>query len=511
MKIKLISLLLLITALLAACTGAIESAAPGAAPVIVTETSTPTPSGPTPTPLPVRETYIPGQLVSYTAQSGDTLTALAARFNTTVEEIREANPVIPDNATTMPPGFPMEIPIYYRTFWGTPFKIIPDSQFVNGPAAVEFDTTEFASQYPGWINSYSEYAQDEMRTGPEIIDLVATNYSISPRLLLAISEYLSGAVTSPTLPVASSEYPLRFRSGRYQGFYRQLIWTANYLNEGYYEWRNGALLEMELPDGTLERPDPWQNAATVTLQHWFSVIMPIEQYRFAISPDGLAQTYTNLFGDPWPENEPHIPGSLAQPEMLLPFSAGQVWAYTGGPHTAWGDGEPLAAIDFAPASDLSGCYTSNEWVTAMADGLVVRSEPGFLLLDLDMDGDERTGWVIFHLHIDGRDLVPEGTMVSAGDPLGHPSCEGGNSTGTHIHLARKYNGEWINADSVVPFTFEGWEVRGGGDEYEGTLVRYEQVINACECATKDTNVQASGSFSGISIAPLPTITITPTP
>jgi len=42
---------------------------------------------PTPTPLPTRPVYIPGELVEYNAQSGDTLPALAAHFNTTVQEI----------------------------------------------------------------------------------------------------------------------------------------------------------------------------------------------------------------------------------------------------------------------------------------------------------------------------------------------------------------------------------------------------------------------------------------
>jgi hypothetical protein len=58
------------------------------------------------TPAATRPAYYPGELVGYTAQTGDTLPALAARFNTTVDQIREANPAIPDDATTMPPGMP---------------------------------------------------------------------------------------------------------------------------------------------------------------------------------------------------------------------------------------------------------------------------------------------------------------------------------------------------------------------------------------------------------------------
>ena len=68
-----------------------------------------TPIAPTPIPAPTsgRPEYRPGELVDYIAQNGDTLPALAARFNTTVEEIMEANPIIPREATTMPPGLPV--------------------------------------------------------------------------------------------------------------------------------------------------------------------------------------------------------------------------------------------------------------------------------------------------------------------------------------------------------------------------------------------------------------------
>ena len=72
--------------------------------------------------------------MDYIAQTGDTLPALAYRFNTTEREIREANPNIPAEVTTMPPGMPMKIPIYYEPFWGSPYEILPDSLFVNGPA-----------------------------------------------------------------------------------------------------------------------------------------------------------------------------------------------------------------------------------------------------------------------------------------------------------------------------------------------------------------------------------------
>lgn len=453
-------------------------------------------NAPNPTPLPARPVYTPGELVDYTAQTGDTLPALASHFNTTIEEIIEANPIIPSDVTTLPPGLPMKIPIYYRNFWGLQYQIIPDSHFINGPAVTAFDTTEFVSQYNGWLKKYTEYVEGENRTGPEIIDFIAQNYSISPRILLAVAEYLAGALTSTTLPQDSLTYPLGYRNYHYRGVYRQLIWAANRLNNGYYGWRSGELIEFDSPDSSLERPDPWQNAATVGIQYLFSAILSPDGYQHAIGPTGIAQTYRDLFGNPWETDDPHIPGSLNQPGLIFPFEAGKVWAFTGGPHTGWGTGAPWAALDFAPASEISGCYTSYEWATAMANGTITQPGIGYLALDLDQDGDPRTGWVIFYLHLAGWEKIPDGTIVEAGTSLGHPSCEGGSATGTHVHVARKYNGEWIIVDSAIPFVIEGWLPKQGDLAYEGTLTRFEQTVTACICADQDSNILSTGNPDG---------------
>jgi LasA protease len=434
---------------------------------------------PSPTPFPTRPPYSPGELVEYTAQAGDSLPALAVRFNTSVAEILTANPFIPQDATTMPPGMPMQIPIYFLPFWGSPYQIIPDSLFVNGPAQVGFNTQEFVNQHPGWLKSYSSYVSRENRTGAQVVDLIAKHYSISPRLLLALLEYQGQALTNPNPSSETYTYPLGYNRRHLTGLYYQLDWAADLLNDGYYRWRAGGLTELELKNGRIERPDPGQNAATVTLQHYFSLLYDPESYQIAISSEGLARTYAELFGDPWENHEPHIPGSLVQPDFRLPFEPRKTWALTGGPHTAWGTKLPWSAIDFAPPSLQSGCVESSEWATAVADGVIARSEYGIVVLDLDGDGDERTGWTVFYLHIGTEGRVPKGTVVKAGDPIGNPSCEGGSSTGTHIHMARKYNGEWIPAGSwILPFNMEGWVAQDGAAPYLGSMIRYGTSVTA---------------------------------
>lgn len=444
------------------------------------------------TPLPTRKTYKPGELVEYTAQSGDTLPALAARFNTTVNEILEANPFIPRDASTMPPGMPMQIPIYFRALWASPFQILPDHAFVYSPTSAGFNTAAFVDAQPGWLKNYRVYAGNNWRSGAEMVEYVALNYSINPRLLLAILEYQGGALTQAQPPVRKNL--LGFKRAYWESPYLQLVIAANTLNNGYYGWRSGQVVEFEDTSGTLILPDPWQNAASAAMQYYFAKVFSGEKYRLATSPDGLIQTYKQYFGDPWQDSITLIPGSLAQPEMRLPFPADQVWSFTGGPHTGWGTGAPLAALDFAPPSDKSGCFVPKEdnFATAMADGLIVRSDVEGIVLDLDKDGNEHTGWVIFYLHLASKGRAPLGMEVKTGDFIGYPSCEGGRATGSHVHIARKYNGEWILADSPIPFTLSGWTAHNGNREYLGTLTKGGALVSACECG--DAYTAISGYF-----------------
>lgn len=485
--------LLVLALLLGACQPQVSSLSAGLPEASVEQSPAQNEANPPvelPAPQPTRPIYSPGELVDYVAQTGDTLPALAVRFNTSVSEILQANSFIPQSATTMPPGMPMKIPIYYLPLWGSSYQILPDSLLVNGPAQIGFDTNQFVGERSGWLKDYTGFVSGATRSGAQIVDLVALNFSVSPRLLLALLEYQSGALSQPQIDPLLADYALGNRSWDHKGLYLQLTWAANQLNHGLAGWRAGQLTSIERKDGLLERFDPWLNAATVSLHHYFNQVFSGPDYDLAISANGLAQTYQALFGDPWQADQPHLPGSLVQPELDLPFEPGQAWAYTGGPHTAWGNAMPYAALDFAPPAVAGGCTPTSEWATAVADGLVVRSETGIVVLDLDGDGDEHTGWNIFYLHLATEGRAAVGTWLRQGDPIGYPSCEGGTSTGTHVHIARKYNGEWIAADGVLAFNLSGWIAHNGVRPYAGTLTRFSQTIIACECSNQTSFIQS---------------------
>jgi murein DD-endopeptidase MepM/ murein hydrolase activator NlpD len=194
---------------------------------------------------------------------------------------------------------------------------------------------------------------------------------------------------------------------------------------------------------------------------------------------------------------PIFPPALNQPALELPFEPKVQWNLTGGPHNAWGQINPeiygvshsvYAAIDFAPSTDHGGCEITTAWVVASAPGLVVRSDNGVVMVDLDGDGYEQTGWDLMYLHIASKDRVPKGTWLEVNDRIGHASCEGGVSTGTHLHFARKYNGEWVTADGPIPFILSGWRVVAGDKAYEGKMVRGDQTVIADPVGQKRSNI-----------------------
>jgi hypothetical protein len=125
----------------------------------------------------------------------------------------------------------------------------------------------------------------------------------------------------------------------------------------------------------------------------------------------------------------------------------------------------------------------------MSDGIVARSGADGVVLDLDGDGDERTGWDVFYLHLAATGRVALGKELRAGDYMGYPSSEGGEATGTHIHIARKFNGEWIPASGPVGFNLEGWVVNAASAPYLGTMTRNGVTVIACACSNVYSEVR----------------------
>ena len=79
---------------------------------------------------------------------------------------------------------------------GPDFNIIPDSELVFSPTAIGFSIPETVSQENGFLSGYEELIDGERFSGAEIVKRVSREYSVHPRLLLAVLEMMSGWVRS---------------------------------------------------------------------------------------------------------------------------------------------------------------------------------------------------------------------------------------------------------------------------------------------------------------------------
>lgn len=427
-------------------------------------------------------------LDSHVVQSGDTLYGIALKYGTTVETLLTLNILVDPNVlqvgeTIVLPGLPED---------QTPgIKLLPDARVVRGPGAATFDVTAFILDQPGYIRNVVDIVdtrradgsiRKDLLSAAQVIDRVSVEYSVDARLLLALLEYHAGWLSNPEPDVALQEQP--FDVAR-DGFYRQMAWVADQVNRGYYGWKARGWSVLEFPGVARYLYHPQINAGTAAIQYVLSLMLNTDDWLRAVgSVEGFYGLYFAYFGDPFLNVvDPLVPANLVQPDLTLPFASGETWFFTGGAHGGWGSGSAWAAIDFAPPDErIDGvfCFTSMHWVRAVATGLVVRSADGVVVLDLDMDGDEGTGWTILYLHLAAEGRSPLGTVLNVGDPVGRASCAGGFSTATHLHIARRYNGEWIPADCVQcsaqhsrpVMDLSGWEVVAiPGQEYQGFLER----------------------------------------
>ncbi len=461
--------------------------------VIVTPTIDPQAGTPTPLPpLPIVTVNAPTSVPTldpntfqYITQPGDTPEGLARRFDLEVEQI--PNPYNISPRLLLPTGDLLALP---NTFGSAnnpeaisaPGLLLPDSEIVYSPAATDFSVEEYVRQAGGFLSTYTEPSDSQVLSGAQIVQRVADEMSINPRLLLAVLEYRSHWVLGNPEGAGSQQYPIGFYANTYKGLYKELILVGQQLTIGYYGWRSGKVTSLEYINGTTQRIHPTVNAGTAAVQYLFAKLYnPVDWRAHLYDPARFIAFYTSTFGDPWQRAArvgPMLPYGLVQPELVLPFPAGQPWTLTGGPHISWGVGSPWGGLDFAPAGVEPGCTVSSFWVTSAGPGVVVREAPGIVIVDLDGDGSEQTGWALLYMHIAKKGRVAVGKQVQVDDLIGHPSCEGGYSTGTHTHIARKYNGEWMDADGPLPFVLSGWTAKAGEKQYTGSLVKDDLVVTS---------------------------------
>ena len=445
--------------------------------------ATSTPTAVVPQPRPPGPTVSPDLALEY-AKIGQNqfLSNIAARQGVSVAAIAEQSGI--ENPDLVGVGQGIIIPHPAKNY--TPDEVLlPDSELIYGLGYMDFDVDEFVSSQPGYLASYSMMNEvGETWTGADIVERVALRFSVGPRVLLALMEARSSWVTNPEPDAYDIERPVGHRGGP-GNLLIQLEWAANELNKGFYGWQDRGETAIRFRDGVVARGAPGLNPGTVAIQR----VLARDSNYADIEAELVAfgDAYERLFGAPdLYDAGPVLPAGLEQPDLQLPWAKGEMWYLSGGPHGGWGSGSGWAALDFVPKDAVpGGCIPSDSWATAAAAGLIARNDRGEVLIDLDEDGDVRTGWVLQYLHT--TDRVAEGKTLAAGDRVGRPACDGGAAISTHLHIARRYNGLWVAAAGPVPFDLGGWQATGGF-AYEGGMIGPDgEERTACECRDETVN------------------------
>ncbi len=422
--------------------------------------------------------YDPNTSVSYLTQSGDTLPVVAAHFGVDPGQI--SSPQSLPAQGILPVGQQLILP---KPADGAPYPgmLLPDDALINSPCGRDLDIAAAIHQAGGFLDAYAQEVDNETLTGAEVVERVAWNTSTNPRLLLAFIEFRSHWYTqTPASP--NLTYPLALNTPHYEGLYLELSLAAKLLNSGYYAWRQGQMSELTFSDAISVKIAPELNAGTVGLQYLFSQLYSEPNFETALYGDnGFMAVYHSLFGDPTVcanQAGPLLTSTIQSPVFELPFTPGEIWALTGGLHVDWNTGTPFGALDFAPVTGEPPCVVSRAWVLASASGTVSRVGDGIVQIALTDGNRQPTGWEILYMHVAAKDRVTPGTQVKTDDPIGHPSCEGGDATGTHVHIARMYKGEWIGAGSPFPLVLSGWTAVPGEKQYQSALIKGDQVVDS---------------------------------
>ncbi len=435
---------------------------------------------------------------AHVVADGETITIIASAYQISKNALIEENQLKDPDLISV--GQNLSIPAQIPDFQDAGVQLLPDERLLYGPASTNFEVTAWVADYSGgYLANYLEptptpvpgagkvsTAPFSPRSGVEILRQVSIQNSIDPRVLIALMEFQTKSVSAGKPNGNQKNSAIVHKGTYYEPLARQLAWAADTLNYGFYYWKMNRINQWILADDTVVSVAPDINPGTAALQYLFSQIFGKDDWMYAVSKNGFLFTYQQLFGEtgsvfPYQNNPESVP------PLELPFAPGEIWSYTGGPHVGWASGTPWGAVDFAPP-DAVGCSLSNYWVTAAAPGSVVYSQDGLVIQDLDGDDDLRTGWTLIYLHMEIRDRIEAGSEVKTGDRLGHPSCEGGIANGSHVHLARRYNGEWIPIDQAFPMILSGWEVYSTGTQYDGYLEKNGKLVEAWYYKTEESEI-----------------------
>lgn len=316
------------------------------------------------------------------------------------------------------------------------------------------------------IEQYLEKNAPHLLDKAEIISHYAGYSSISPKLLIALMEQESGVVTdSKTL--AKKERPFGILSSKV-GFREQVEDISSRLAIEFY--KGHSFSETGINEKLTTDHDAVKAVRAILAPKYASnadKAMKSDQTAHSKAVIGVGTTYNKLFGD---ADHKIKSQTVSQSKITnidnyfqLPYLVGETWR-NGGTHTNTGSGSyPQSSLDFNDGGRW-GDNLSHIWVTAAAPGTVKYHSSCF------MEVIHEDGWSTSYYHLENiqhgtNSYVNRNTRIANyADTQSQALCNGGQSTGPHLHFSLKRNGQHYHLDGVK---LSGYKVDAGRDSYDG--------------------------------------------
>lgn len=225
--------------------------------------------------------------------------------------------------------------------------------------------------------------------------------------------------------------------------------TAVLATPGSKELPQGWLFLAHRKDGTWQVALEGEPAFAALSSQAEPVLESAERRNFAAAEDEGGMT-TQLAGGDY------------RTGMALPFTVGQTWTMTSGPHGWSGAGAPWSSVDFAGGDEI---------VRAARGGTAYTMCKGWIRVIHDR------GYATDYYHL-WSNISANGTAVAAGAYLGYTGNDvtcGGSSTGRHVHFALRQNSAYV---PVADHDLGRWRPQAGSTAYSGSALHGSRRVYA---------------------------------
>jgi LasA protease len=349
--------------------------------------------------------------------------------------------------------------------------VLPKEAFVLSSESFDFETQQFLVKQSGVLNNHTVNVGGKDYTAADIIHNYAGGHSLSRKMLLAYLETQYGWVSKP---VSKSVLDKLVSNSGTTGFEPHIMWLTTQLSQAFYSYNPAQSNYYTFRDGSKIAVPGGTTAVTYAIFSTLaSTSATLADWQSYVGADGYKKVYRVLFGEvviPQPNNSPQS----AIPNLKLPWTAGETWYFTGGPHGEGGNGPPYHAVDFAPPSSANvaeNCSTtategpkrSTRPLKAPHNSRVIDIGPGpWYYVTLNYNGSD---WQVRLTHFAPTGRPARGTSFNPGDTIGYPSnC--GQASGVHVHLSTLNNGVLQDINNTV---ISGWTIKPGNAPYQGRM------------------------------------------